>query len=83
MTAANTLGPMRSPEQENVLRPEAHQMDLAVTPDGYTLLGHEPDTRAGRRVPLPPHVVRASNQFSRAALARVSRYLASRADPTR
>lgn len=52
--------------------------EVLATPDGYTLLGHAPSPR---RTPLPPHIVRASNQFSRAALARVARYLASRADP--
>lgn len=52
--------------------------DLQVTPDGYTLLGHRPDTN--RRVALPAYIVRANNQFSRAVLARVARYLASRAD---
>lgn len=53
--------------------------ELLVSPDGYTYLGQEPDPQ--RRVALPPHVVRASNQFSRVALARIARYLASRAEP--
>lgn len=56
-----------------------YQAEVMVTPDGYTLLGQVPDPMS-RRIALPPHVVRASNQFSRAALARISRYLASRAE---
>lgn len=60
---------------------QAYMADVQVTPDGYTLLGHQPaEMTGGRRVALPAHVVRASNQFSRAALARVARYLASRSD---
>lgn len=55
-------------------------VDIQVTPDGYTLLGQIPD---GRRVALPPHVVRANNQFSRPVLAKVGRYLLSRADVPR
>lgn len=56
--------------------------EVPVTPDGYTMLG-QPTLEAGNnrnRVALPPHVVRASNQFSRAALARVARYLATRGE---
>lgn len=51
---------------------------MQVSPDGYTLLGHRPDPN--RRVALPPYIVRANNQFSRAVLARVARYLSSRAE---
>lgn len=75
-------------QQQNIWREPTygarHQyyQEVQVTPDGYTMLGHAPDTSAQRRA-LPPHIVRASNQFSRAALARVARYLASRADPPR
>lgn len=57
-----------------------YALEVQVTPDGYTMLGHAPDP-SNRRIALPPHIVRADNQFSRAALARVSRYLASRAEP--
>lgn len=57
-----------------------YALEVQATPDGYTMLGHLPDQSPGRRVALPPHIVRAGNQFSRAALARVSRYLASRAE---
>lgn len=58
---------------------------LMVSPDGYTMLGQQPlpEGSSHRRVALPAYIVRASNQFSRAALARVSKYLASRADPPR
>lgn len=70
-------------ERQNYDRPSAgYSTDVQVTPDGYTLLGQQSEP-GHRRVALPPHVVRASNQFSRAALARVARYLASRADPPR
>lgn len=55
-----------------------YSAEVQVTPDGYTLLGHVPDP-VNRRA-LPAHIVRASNQFSRAALVRVSRYLLSRAE---
>lgn len=64
---------------------QPYGVEVPVTPDGYTMLG-APTLEAGNnrnRVALPPHIVRASNQFSRAALARVARYLASRADPAR
>lgn len=54
--------------------------EVQVTPDGYTLLGHVPDPSARRRVALPAHIVRANNQFSRAALARLASYLAGRSD---
>lgn len=59
--------------------------DIQVTPDGYTYLGQQPidpsnSAAASRRTALPPHVVRANNQFSRAALARVAKYLASRGE---
>lgn len=53
-----------------------YSAEVQVTPDGYTLLGQIPDP-VHRRA-LPPHIVRASNQFSRAVLVRVSKYLASR-----
>lgn len=63
-------------------RPQfAPPTEVQATPDGYTLLGHSPDTTSSNRVALPPYIVRASNQFSRAALARVAMYLATRADP--
>lgn len=59
-------------------------IEVQVTPDGYTLLGQPPLNMSSptntRRVAMPPHVVRANNQFSRAALARVARYLASRSE---
>lgn len=57
--------------------------ELQVTPDGYTLLGQQPldmNNSNARRVAFPSHIVRANNQFSRAALARVAKYLASRAE---
>lgn len=64
--------------QERQITGNVYPPEVVVTPDGYTILGHAP---APRRAPLPPHIVRASNQFSRAALARVARYLATRAEP--
>lgn len=57
--------------------PIPYGTEIQVTPDGYTLLGQVPD---GRRVPLPPYVVRANNQFSRPVLAKVGRYLLSRSE---
>lgn len=54
--------------------------EIQVTPDGYTLLGQTPN---GSRVPLPPYVVRANNQFSRPVLAKVGRYLLSRSEMPR
>lgn len=56
----------------------ANEEPVRVSPDGYTLLGHTPSH--GRKVALPPYVVRANNQFSRAVLSRVARYLISRSD---
>lgn len=61
-------------------RRENYLQDVQVTPDGYTLLGHNPDHMNQRRIALPPYIVRANNQFSRAALARIARYLQSRAE---
>lgn len=58
--------------------PAAADTPLQVTPDGYTILGQQPDE--SRRVALPPHIVRSGNQFSRAALIRISNYLATRAE---
>lgn len=69
---------LRSPELDYERHPYAP--DVQVTPDGYTLLGHVPDPSARRRVALPAHIVRANNQFSRAALARLAAYLAGRSD---
>lgn len=66
--------------QTNQFGKHQYALEVQATPDGYTMLGHAPDLTGGRRVALPPHIVRAGNQFSRAALARVSRYLASRAE---
>lgn len=57
-----------------------YAVEVQVTPDGYTMLGQAADPNVTRRVALPAYIVRASNQFSRAALARVARYLASRAE---
>lgn len=73
----------RRPEQDYISGYNASGREgLQVTPDGYTLLGRNQDQSLGhRRIALPPHIVRANNQFSRAALARVARYLASRAEP--
>lgn len=73
----------RTPEEVNPGQHVSHNKppysaEVQVTPDGYTLLGHLPDP--SHRRALPPHIVRASNQFSRAALNRVSKYLASRAE---
>lgn len=70
--------PVRSPEVD--YDRHAYAPDVQVTPDGYTMLGHVPEPSSRRRVALPPHIVRANNQFSRAALARLAAYLASRAD---
>lgn len=71
----------RRNEQDYISGYNARGQDLQVTPDGYTLLGRNQDQSVGqRRVALPPHIVRANNQFSRAALARIARYLASRAE---
>lgn len=61
---------------------QGNEPPLIVTPDGYNILGRPTETDQ-RKAPLPPYIVRASNQFSRAALARVAKYLASRADPPR
>lgn len=81
-----TKPPGRSPQSPQPLAPAQvanTSHDVQVTPDGYTLLGQPPlDMNASnaRRVALPSHVVRANNQFSRAALAHVARYLASRSE---
>lgn len=78
----NPAGPL-SPTN-NFRAPQYTNPETQVTPDGYTMLGQKTDLSPNqRRVALPAHVVRASNQFSRPALARVARYLASRADPPR
>lgn len=68
----------RTPEADYDRHP--YNPEVQVTPDGYTLLGHVPDPSTRRRIALPPHIVRANNQFSRAALARLSAYLASRSE---
>lgn len=71
----------RRNEADYSQRRENYMQDVQVTPDGYNLLGHNPEHSAGhRRIALPPYIVRANNQFSRAALARIARYLQSRAD---
>lgn len=83
-----TGGPSQSPQtpqmqqQQTQMTPTTN-FELQVTPDGYTLLGQPPldmNSSSARRVAYPSHLVRANNQFSRAALARVSKYLASRAE---
>lgn len=68
-------------ERRANVQPTNYPPEVLITPDGYNLLGHAPSS--SRRNPLPPHIVRATNQFSRAALARVARYLASRAEQPR
>lgn len=80
--------PPRTPEannypSNNIYQQQRTETPLLISPDGYTILGQQnpPNFENHRRIALPAHVVRASNQFSRAALARVSRYLASRAEP--
>jgi len=59
--------------------PTGQDVPLQITADGYTLLGQQPDD-SSRRIALPPHIVRANNQFSRSALVKIANYLASRAD---
>lgn len=66
------------PEPQLLPPPQQPDAPLQVSPDGYTLLGQIPD-ESNRRVALPPHIVRASNQFSRSAMLRISAYLATRA----
>lgn len=77
---------MPKPPRTPNLDPEVPRMappprfDVQVTPDGYTLLGQVHD---GRHQALPPYVVRANNQFSRAVLVKVAKYLISRSDMNR
>lgn len=63
----------------NTNQRQHYNADFQVTLDGYTLMGSEPAEPGRRRTALPAYIVRASNQFSRAALSRVAKYLASRA----
>ena len=88
LEAAQEVGQQQRPESPLASPPtpararQPYAGEVQVTPDGYNLLGQPPaESPGGRRVALPAHIVRASNQFSRAALARVARFLASRAEP--